>query len=40
VLGRSEIGLVWRDTGLYDEAGADRKAILTWRAAYSRAWRP
>jgi hypothetical protein len=40
VLGRSELGLVWRDTGLYDEAGADRKAIVTWRAAYSRAWVP
>ena len=37
VLGQSEIGLIWRDTGLYDEAGADRKAILTWRTAYSRA---
>jgi hypothetical protein len=40
VLGRSEIGLVWRDTGLYDEAGADRKAILTWRAADSLPWAP
>lgn len=40
VLGRSEIGLVWRDTGLYDEAGADRTAIHRWRAAYSLAWSP
>jgi hypothetical protein len=40
VLGRSEIGLIWRDTGLYDEAGADRKGIVTWRAAYSRTWAP
>lgn len=40
VLGKSEIGLVWRDTGLYDEAGADRTAIVRWRSAYGRAWSP
>lgn len=31
VLGQSQDALVWRDTGLYDEAGADRPAILRWR---------
>lgn len=33
LLGGSELALVWRDTGLYDEAGAARTAAATWNAA-------
>jgi hypothetical protein len=40
VLGRSEEALVWRDTGLYDEAGAERPALGTWRKVFSRAVAP
>lgn len=36
VLGQSQEALVWRDTGLYDEAGADRPAIVRWRKALAR----
>ena len=36
VLGQSQEALVWRDTGLYDEAGADRLAIVRWRKAFMR----
>ena len=35
VLGGSELALVWRDTGLYAEDGAERPALATWRAAFS-----
>lgn len=34
-LGSSPEALVWRDTGLYDETGAARAALSTWRAARS-----
>jgi hypothetical protein len=40
VLKQSQEALVWRDTGLYDEAGADRSAIVRWRSAFSRSWSP
>jgi len=33
VLGSSAEALVWRDTGLYDETGAARTALSSWRAA-------
>lgn len=36
VLGSSELALVWRDTGLYAEDGAERPALATWRAALAR----
>jgi hypothetical protein len=40
VLGKSELALVWRDTGLYDEAGVDRPSIRTWRAALAVPYAP
>lgn len=40
VLGQSQEALPWRDTGLYDEAGADRLAIHTWRKAFARSVAP
>jgi hypothetical protein len=40
LLAQDPIALIWRDTGLYDEAGADRRAILRWRSAFSSAWVP
>jgi hypothetical protein len=40
VLGSSELALVWRDTGLYNEAGLDRPSILTWRAALAVPYAP
>jgi hypothetical protein len=40
VLGRSEEALVWRDTGLYDEAGAERLALRSWRSYRLRPWAP
>jgi hypothetical protein len=35
-LGQSELALIWRDTGLYDEAGAPRAALTTWREWLTR----
>lgn len=40
LLGRSELALVWRDTGLYDEAGAERAAATTWKAALGLPYGP
>jgi hypothetical protein len=31
-LGQSELALVWRDTGLYDEDGGERMALPVWRS--------
>jgi hypothetical protein len=31
-----ELGMVWRDTGLYDEAGMARPALALWRSALAR----
>ena len=39
-LGGSELALVWRDTGLYDEPGAPRTAAFTWRAALAVPYAP
>lgn len=35
-LGGGDLLAVWRDTGLYDEAGRERAALAAWRAALSR----
>ena len=35
-LGRDPIALMWRDTGLYDEAGRARPALLRWDAELTR----
>ncbi|MBD3318026.1 MAG: hypothetical protein GF344_19760 [Chitinivibrionales bacterium] len=35
-MGKSEIGLIWRDTGLYGEQGAGRTALTTWREWYAK----
>ncbi|MBL0729610.1 hypothetical protein [Piscinibacter sp. HJYY11] len=35
-LGRDQLSLLWRDTGLYDEAGAARDALVLWREALAR----
>jgi hypothetical protein len=35
-LGRDSLSLLWRDTGLYDEAGAPREALSVWREALAR----
>ncbi len=40
VLGSSELALIWRDTGLYDEAGVERAALATWRAALAVPYGP
>jgi hypothetical protein len=37
--GRKSDLLVWRDTGLYDERGATRKALHTWRKWFQRPFR-
>lgn len=35
-LGESELALIWRDTGLYDEPGEARDAMDTWKAWYAK----
>lgn len=35
-LGKSDLALPWRDTGLYDEAGAPRPALAVWEEALRR----
>jgi hypothetical protein len=30
-LAQDPIALIWRDTGLFDESGAAREALTTWR---------
>jgi hypothetical protein len=40
LLGKSEVGLVWRDTGLYGEDGAERPAATTWKAALAVPYAP
>lgn len=37
LLGRSELALIWRDTGLHDERGTAREAMTVWRAWHARA---
>jgi hypothetical protein len=36
-LGKSELALVWRDTGLFAADGGERMALKTWRAWLKRA---
>jgi hypothetical protein len=33
---RKPTGIVWRDTGLYDESGGERSAMGIWRDWYTR----
>ncbi len=40
ILGSSEEALVWRDTGIYDEAGSARKAHHTWTEWYAKEYSP
>jgi hypothetical protein len=35
-IGKPDTALPWRDSGLYDEAGAERKAMSVWRSFYSK----
>jgi hypothetical protein len=38
-LGQDTLSLLWRDTGLYDEAGAPREAYGSWAATLHQPWR-
>lgn len=40
LLDKSNLALVWRDTGLYGEAGDERLALGTWRAHFGRTLAP
>jgi hypothetical protein len=38
--GREDLTIAWRDTGLYDETGAERPALAVWRAALQQPHAP
>lgn len=38
-LNRDPLALIWRDTGLFDEAGTAREALTEWRERAARTWR-
>jgi hypothetical protein len=35
-MNQSEIGLIWRDTGLFDELGNERLAMATWKEWFAK----